>query len=202
MDGLYKSESDEAKRILEEHGFSPGTVLKFVKSVSGHGATMDIDQKAPGELRDARHPCFFALRLLALAKLIGDAEPTALQVGRRWGQLAQGLRVPQISKAFRTGHLVKHRGHGGGQVKDLARTIETVLREWPDLDSAGLVIYLRSDEARDRFSSTKKRTIFVTGVDLQGDVVTYEDQQRNVQKLKLASLDQQIRRLRKKTAKG
>lgn len=201
MDGLAAADVDTAAKVLSEHGYSCATALKLIKEVRAFGAIMDIERNAPSEFHDPNHPCFFAVRILALTKLVSQSEPTALQVGRIWGRLGQGLHLPEISKAIRQGHLAKHRGRGGSEANDLTRTIEAVLREHPDLDGAGLVVYLRSEEALDRFNSVEARTIFVTNVEIKNGSVVYEDQRRVDRKVKLATLDRKIRSVRKK-AKG
>jgi hypothetical protein len=201
VNGMFKVESELARSILREYGIPPNLALGFIKSVSGFGAVMVIDRTSPKELHDADNPCFFAVRLLALCQLIADADPKSLQVGRMWGRFSLGLGLPKIAKAVRDGHLAKHRGPGGGTANDLTRTLEAVLSEHPNLDSAGVIIYLRGEEAMDRFSSAGPQTIFVTGVEFKNKDVIYEDRQRNVHKIKITSLARKITKIREK-AKG
>ena len=163
------------------------------------GTTFQLQKDTPKEFDDPSHPCFFAVRLMALAEMIGRADPTSLQVGRRWGQWALGMTLPEISKAARDGHLAKHRGKGGGAVRDLTYTLQMLVKENPSLDRAAVLEYLQSDEALDRFSSTNNRTLFVTGVEIDevNRSVAYEDQERTLHKVTFDTLDRKLRAVRK-----
>lgn len=165
IDKLFAADRQKAEKILQTCGFSAIAALGFVERLEGLGTTFQLKRGAPAEFRDPNNPAFYAVRLLALALLIEQADPKSLQVGRLWGRYLGGLDLPAIAKAVRDGHLAQHRGPGGSTQSDLGRTIATLVGENPQIDCAGILEYLQGDEAADRFLSTIKRTIFVTGIE-------------------------------------
>lgn len=141
-----------------------------------YGAMVQLRKDAPAEFNNLNHPRYYAVRLLALEDMALQADPASVQVGRRWwGQWVLGTTLPEIAKAVRDGHLAQHRGRGGGVLRDLAQTLQVLVKEGLAPDRAALLNYLQSDEALDRFSTTGARTLFNTGVEVDETkgLVTY-----------------------------
>ena len=189
-----------AKKILADHGLTPSDAQNAVKYVHVTGSPRIFHPDAPKELQDPTNQCFYALRILMLEQDMHDADPKAVQIGKRWAQATMGLVFPDIANSMRNWGLNQNRGHGGAKPKHLARTLQYILRDKPDADRKYVIDYLQSDEAADFFHLIEDPPIHVTNVELdeQSKTLTYEDRDRSTQTIKIATLDRKIRGLRPK----
>ncbi len=189
-----------AKKILAEHRITPTDALKAVKYVHVTGSTRVFHPDAPKELQDPTNQCFYALRILMLEQDIHEADPKALQIGKRWGQAAIGLGFPDIANSMRNWSLNQNRGPGGAKANDLSRTLQYILRDKPDANRKYVIDYLQSEEAEDFFHLIEDPPIHITNVELdeQSKTLTYEDRGRRTQTIKTSTLDRKIRGLRAK----
>jgi hypothetical protein len=199
IESMLSADIAVAEKILSEHGLTSADALRAVKLVTPLGFGIQLQPKAPRALNDPTNPCFYALRLLLLAKHLQVADPKSAQYGRRWGQIALGLKFPDIAKSMQGWWLGSHRGVGGAKANDLTQTLQQILREKPDADRKYVLDYLQSEPAADEFSNTENPTIHITGVhvDEVAGTLTYEDRTRKVIKIKILSLDRKIRDLRR-----